>query len=252
MLNIMQHKWVAALYHPEIVITGLQGTRDAKRFEIYRASLNASLTNAMADIYPVIKKLVGEKFFQTMTQQYVLHYPSQHGDVHLYGEYFADFVSDFPPAQALVYLPDMARLEWMLHQSFHAADAVVVDITRLAALSAAELALPVFLLHPSLQLLQSEFPVQKIWQLNQQENQDDETINLDSGAVNLLIFRQSLETVLLPVSLTYFHFVQYLLASHNLAATCEYILQVDAEFDVAESLHNLFEHQLVIALPNQD
>jgi hypothetical protein len=249
MFATMQHNWVEALYQRDVTPSGLRNAVSEKRFEIYRASLLANLGNALADVYPVIKKLVGATFFDAMAQRYISGQPSEHGDISVYGKNFAVFLQNFAPARELGYLPDMARLEWCVHQAFHAADGAALKIDALATLSSEALASSGFILHPSLQLLQSDYPLQQIWQMHQ-NNSDDVTVDLNSGAVNLLIFRQHMDMVILPVSLSEFNFVQRLHESRNLATACEQLVQSDDDFDVGHILHGLFSLQLVHALPD--
>jgi len=246
MLILMQHNWIQSLCESRVdVPADLHGECSATRFEIYRASWQANLGHALADTYPVIRKLLGADFFQAMALRYIAQQPSRYGDIHLYGKNFADFLSQFEPVRELIYLPDVARLEWRVHQAFHAADAPVVKLSQLAALSEVQLAEHIIQLHPSLQLMQSDFPVQDIWQVNQDGFEQDTAINLENGNVNMLVFRQALDIVLLPLALTDYQFIQRLQKSKNITTACEQTLQVDSEFNMALVLHRLFEQQLV-------
>ena len=63
MLAALQHSWVTSLYrNGNLPADGLRGSKDEACFAIYRASLLANLTQALAGTYPVIEKLVGEPF----------------------------------------------------------------------------------------------------------------------------------------------------------------------------------------------
>lgn len=254
MLNSMQHNWLHALRHGcNMTPDGLSGEYSAKRFDIYRATLQDNLRSAMADTYPVVKRLVGDRFFQAMAQRYIAQYPSQNGDIHFYGEAFAYFLREFEPARDLIYLPDMARLEWKVHQVFHAADGPVVNISRLETLTDRQLVYHTINLQPGLQLMQSEFPVQAIWRINQDGFKGDEEIDLYSGGVNLLVYREQLQIVLLPLSLTDYQFIRHVMDAKNLTVAGERTLRLDSEFDMSIMLHRLFERRLVSSfLINED
>ena len=87
-----------------------------------------------------------------------------------YGSGFDEFISAFPAAVTLPYLPDVARLEWQRVIAWHAADApslTAADVARL-------LSDPYVLMrthwqfHPSLALVESHFAIVSIWQAHQQ------------------------------------------------------------------------------------
>ena len=58
-----------------------------------------------------------------------LAHPSRSGDLNDYGEDFADFLADYPHARELSYLPDVARLEWLVQIVYYAADAPTPDLS---------------------------------------------------------------------------------------------------------------------------
>jgi len=246
MLKSMQRNWLNNICDGHNTVpTDLHGEHSAARFEIYRSSWQANMGNAMADTYPVIKKLLGVDFFQAMAQCYIEKNHSRYGDIHLYGEYFANFIREFEPARELIYLPEVARLEWMVHQVFHAADVDNIDIYRLASFSMSQLETSTIKLHPGLRLLQSNFPVHDIWRVNQSNFNQHVVINLDIGSVNLLVFRKDLNVVLLPLSLIDYQFIQRLQSTKNIAEAYTKTLQLDTEFNMASVLHLLFDYELV-------
>lgn len=92
MLAELQRNWVSSLYrNGHVPVAGLRGQHAEARFEIYRASLLANLTQALAGTCPVVEKLVGESFFGAAARAYLRAHPSQHGDIHTFGDHFAAF-----------------------------------------------------------------------------------------------------------------------------------------------------------------
>src|SRR3546814_5922375 len=51
-----------------------------------------------------------------------------------YGDRFADFLAGFKPVRALLYLPDVARLEWARHEAYFAGHADPLDPAALAGM----------------------------------------------------------------------------------------------------------------------
>ena len=147
------------------------GSDPARRFGIYRNNVAASLTDAMADSYPVVQQLVGDAFFRAMAGEFVGAFPPRSPVLAWYGASFPDFIAAFPPVAELPYLADVARLEWRRVESWHSADAVPVtecDLTNLLA-DEAKLARSRFVLHPAARLLTSRYPVASLWAAHQSD-----------------------------------------------------------------------------------
>jgi hypothetical protein len=83
-----------------------------------------------------------------------------------YGDEFADFVAQFPPAADICYLSDVARLEAARTRAYHAADAEPLAPERLTTLRAASLYSLRLLLHPSVEVVRSPHPIVTIWAMN--------------------------------------------------------------------------------------
>ena len=88
-----------------------------RHFQVYRNNIIESLTTALKAIYPVTERLVGEGFFRYTTASYIPAHRPVSGNLHDFGEKFFSFLASFPPASELTYLPDVARLEWAMHES---------------------------------------------------------------------------------------------------------------------------------------
>ena len=157
---------------------------------IYRHAILATLGRTLEAIYPVCRALVGEEFFDAMGRVHVRQYPSESPDLGDYGMHFADFIAGFEPAAELPYLPDVARLEWAWHRAFHAADEPPLDIAALDQVPADETGRLIFRLPQSARLLESDYPVQTIWQVNQPDWTGDTAVDLERGGCRLMIWRQ--------------------------------------------------------------
>lgn len=187
------HAWQKAFYNgvfepkPENIIEACRDIQQAgslspeQRLGIYRNSILGGITSGLMGIYPVCNRLVGDQFFTRMVTGYLQQYPSTSADVGEYGEFLASYLDQFlikiNQQQTLKYLPDVARLEWLWHQAFNAADVSFnasdkseqsLPLSELANVTAEQQGNIVFKLQPSLGLLVSQFPIDQIWQVNQQ------------------------------------------------------------------------------------
>lgn len=211
----------------------------ARRTEIYRHNVFANLRGALKDIYPAVLAVVGETFFVHAADQYVEAHPSRSGDLNRFGGEWAAFLGTYPHAAALPCLPDVARLEWAWHEAFHAADAPAFDLAGLAAIPGEEHAALRFLLHPTVRLIRSEFPILRIWEVNQPAFSGEMEVDWDAPADALLIRRDTTDgvTVLIErVSAADFAFLQALEKNATLDAATGAALGIDGAFDLQSFL----------------
>lgn len=143
-----------------------QGRPSPKRFAVYRNNVAVSLTKALEQGFPVVQRLVGDTFFAAMAGVFLRQHPPTSPVLMFYGAEFPEFLADFPPVAHLGYLPDIARLELALRESYHAADAPAVTVEALAALGADALMEARLRLAPSLRLVPSRWPIHGIWRVN--------------------------------------------------------------------------------------
>lgn len=177
-------------------LTDPMGRPAGKRFDVYRNNVVAGLCDALAASFPVVQKLVGEEFFAEMAARFVRRHPPGSPVLMLYGAAFPAFLESFPPAGALGYLPDIARLELALRRSYHAADVPAVDPSALTAIPPEQLAAVRLTLTPSTGLLQSRWPIHAIWRFNR----DDAAPKPVMRPEDVLILRQGFDPLphLLP------------------------------------------------------
>ena len=161
----------------------------ASRFAIYRGNARANAARALAAAYPVLGKIVGDEFFSGLAREYESHFPSVSGDLNEYGESFAAFLAVFAPAQDIPYLADVARLEWRVHRAHYAADAKPFEPASLILLPAEKQLHLIPKLHPSCSLLQSEFPLARIWEVHQESHQGEFEVDFSRGPAGVLVYR---------------------------------------------------------------
>jgi hypothetical protein len=147
-------------------VVGPDGLPDIKRFSVYRNTVAASLTRALEAGFPVVRQLVGQEFFGAMAVIFLRAHPPKRRELMLYGEEFPAFLAGFVPVKHLGYLPDVARLELALRQSYHAADALPIDAQKVIERTEADLMATRFSLAPSLLVLRSGWPIHGIWRAN--------------------------------------------------------------------------------------
>lgn len=138
------------------------------RLAVYHRSVRANRDAALASAYPVVRRLVGEAFFAEAAGRYGEAFPSRSGDLHRHGAELPGFLAQYEHARDLVYLPDVARLEWAVHESRQAAQGAPFDYEGLGRIPAEQLGEVRILLRPCVRLVSSPHPVLAIWEANQE------------------------------------------------------------------------------------
>lgn len=147
-------------------VTARDPAEAGQRFSAYRNNVAHGLARALAQRFPVVERLVGAEFFGATAQVFLAAHPPRSPLLFQWGEAFPGFLRGFPPARGLPYLADVARLEWLRGEAYHAADASPVAPDALARAAGAAMALRLGL-HPSLRLFKSDWAAVTIWQANQ-------------------------------------------------------------------------------------
>ncbi len=214
-------------------IVGARGMDSASAMAVYRNNVYTNYRNALRDDYPAILALVGEGFFRGACDAYIRSQPSRSGDLNDFGGAFAEFLQSWPPARALSYLPDVARLEWAMHLALHAADAHALELARLAQAPGELLPRLYFGLHPSARLIESAYPVLRIWEMSQKNADTGQRVDLDSGPERLLVIRRQDGVEVEPLAHAEWNLL-YALAAHNtLGDAYASAHRIDADFDLA-------------------
>jgi hypothetical protein len=162
-----QTLFAQALLNPEADLPpGLvdpEGRPAPKRFSVYRNNVASSLTRVLEAGFPTVRQLVGDEFFAAMALIYLRAHPPRSRMLMLYGADFPQFLAGFPPVAHLGYLPDVARLELALRDSYHAADSEPLSGAEFQRLLGTDISGLRLKLAPSLRILQSGWPVVAIW-----------------------------------------------------------------------------------------
>jgi len=146
------------------------GKASASRFSVYRNNVIASLVNAVAKRYPVVRELLSEDAFNRIAHLYIAAEPPRSPILLKYGESFPQFLRGIGRSTSADYLADVAELEAARTRAYHSADATPISRDSFGTLPPEQLPDLRFTLHPSVQLLKSRFPVVSIWEANLHAN----------------------------------------------------------------------------------
>lgn len=140
---------------------------DPARLGIYRGNLTSAWRRALANAYPVLRRQLGEAAFDALARAYGRAHPAQDPDLNRFGAGLAGFLDDDSGDGARPWLPDLARLEWAVHEAWYAPDAPASadggPLSVMARLSPEEFEASRAILHPSLRLHASRWAVAAMW-----------------------------------------------------------------------------------------
>ena len=146
---------------------GRNACPDARRFAIYRNNVAVGLITSLEARYPITRRLVGDEFFRGMAHAFATTNKPASPVLLAYGAGFSAFVESFPPAQAIPYLGEVARLENAYVESYHSSEAAPMPLADLAGIEAERLGELVFHFHPAVRLLSLTHPAASIWAAHQ-------------------------------------------------------------------------------------
>lgn len=217
---------------------------------IYRNNILYTLENALLDTYPLIKQLVGEDFFHHLAQAYIERYPSRQSHLQYYGEYFHEFLAEFPAVSHLIYLPEVAKFEWACQQLYYAPHYARLDAHKLQSFpeeSHEELRLE---WHPAAELIAFAYPMLEIIALCKGERKED--IDLATGGIQLLLHRFELEILIHPLTASEWVFLTAIKAGQSLKAAYHAALLKEPSFDLTKQLMFCMEQHIIVDayLPN--
>jgi hypothetical protein len=165
-----QSAFAAALLDPEAAVpdgvVDPYGAPAPKRFSVYRNNVASSLTRALEAAFPTVRKLVGDEFFAAMAGAFCLAHPPRSRMLMLYGDDLPGWLERFPPVAHLGYLPDVARLDQAMRESYHAADSASLPEPEFQRLLGEDIGRMRLALAPSLRLVPSPWPIVSIWAAN--------------------------------------------------------------------------------------
>jgi len=149
---------------------------------------------ALAETFPVTRKLVGDEYFDTLAGEYCRNYPDESGEMKRFGDRFPLLLLKLSierrELDKLRFLPELARLEWLIQSAYYADRDKSFDFDALASIPMREQPHIIFTLSHALSLMFSDWPVFEIWRAHQQDSDGQNELNLHSGNQWLCVYRE--------------------------------------------------------------
>ena len=223
------------------------GLDPAARLGIYRNHAFATLGAALKAAFPVVSRLVDERFFAYAAHEYLREHPPRSRCLVEYGFDFPDFLAGFQPCKDLAYLADVARFEWALHIAATVREAPSLQMDALAAIPAERagyVGYVGFRLQPSVSYFASPWPIDAIWRANQEG--EVPPVDLAGGRADLEIRHAGKTVAWRRLDPGTFSFRKALADGLVLAAAIANARQRDPEFDVITALQRVLSEGLAV------
>ena len=215
----------------------LAGHVSAGRLDIYRNTFIHTLTKALRLSFPATQQLVGEDFFEGAAQIFIAEHPPRAAWLDQYGGEFAGFLHSFPQASSLVYLGEVAELEWAVNCALHAADVPPLDVVALGTVEPESQGQIRFVADPSIRLLRLKYPVDAIWRAVLASDADAlGSVDLGSGPINLLVERRATGVEVERLTDGAWRLLSALCAGRSIEAALDDINDFDCASALAEHL----------------
>ena len=211
---------------------------------VYRNNVRSSLSRVLGDTFPVLKELVGEAFFKFLAHEYYQAHPPTSRMVVRYGDHLPAFLEGFEPIAAYPYLPDMARLEGLYLQAYHAGDMDLMPPEEIVAVAGDDIGGLVMQFHPSVFFLDSGYPVASIWQAHKREPRGAMGDIVQTGE-HVLIARTHNHVTIRVLTRGDFIALYALSKGHTLGEAVESAGKAEKSFNPQDFFQLLFQLQII-------
>jgi hypothetical protein len=168
-LHELQRAFAAAIVEGKGLpdVTSMRVGPAWRSLALYRRLIRNNYVQALTITYPMLRRLIGGRYFNTCARGYLKRYPSKSGDLFGYGRHFPLFLLQLESPRLLV---ELARLEWACHEVSQAADTSPFALGQFDVLTSVDPACVRVHLQPTARLLRFSSPVHVVWQALQPES----------------------------------------------------------------------------------
>ncbi|WP_454783231.1 HvfC/BufC N-terminal domain-containing protein [Legionella sp. WA2022007384] len=215
------------------------------RFSIYRNNIMQNLCRALEITYPSIWKLIGKECanqIASMFCQKEMNLPTTNC-LDDWGTNFPGFLQEINSIQHLVYLKDIAQLEWLKHKSYRALEFKILNPVKLQKKleHSGEVRL---VFNPSVYLFSSLYSLKEIIEFIEHSD-DNKVIDLQHIPSYAVIARQNCQVVTHWISKDLFHWLVCLQNRTHLMQSYEYICKINPDFDLVAGLQFMLKNHLL-------
>lgn len=223
----------AGLLDPQQPVPLLIKGQTERRYAVYRNNVTVGLIRALEANFPVVRRLLGEEYFAGFARDFAQHHPPQSPLMFRYGSAFPEQLERDIDLASFPYLADIARLEILWRESYHAADSNPLAGDVLSLVDPEQLFDCRFEVHAATRIFQSHFAVYDILAANRQGGDGHVTDPQRSQCV--LITRLQNDVMFHEISADQLKFFNALISGQTLGDALDQSA-LDQNFNLAEAL----------------
>ncbi|CZI55472.1 TPA: putative DNA-binding domain-containing protein [Legionella pneumophila] len=216
------------------------------RFDIYRNTILQNLRHSLEMTFPAIWKLIGKGCADGLA----LHFIQDKNNLPTtnclddWGEKFPLFLKNNPTVSHLLYLKDIAEIEWLKHLSYCSRDCLVFEPQKLQKHLNDRVEKLILLFNPSVFLYSSSYYLKSIFDLIEHPTETG-SIDFQQIPSYAVISRQKNQTVIHWITHDLFHFLCHIKAGASLGFAYENTLENNPDFDLLTALQFLLRNELL-------
>jgi hypothetical protein len=198
----------------------------------------------LAARFPVIRRLVGDESFHLMARRYMFSALARGASRLDYGDTFPQFLRSQGTSASLEYVADIAELEMVRGKACRAGDVRPLSWRAIASLRLGQLKRLCAVLHPSVFLVASRFPIVSIWENNRCDGEP--RVIERWTAESALLARPHVEVEVRRLPHGGHAFISALSHGETMSSAVEAGTLVTPDFDIGTNLTLLLEADIVI------
>lgn len=232
-------EFAAGLLDPHHPVPLLVKGQIARRYAVYRNNVTVGLIRALEANFPVVRRLLGETYFAGFARHFAQNNPPQSPLMFQYGREFPHILESDKDLASYPYLGDVARLEILWRESYHASDAPSLPAEALQSIDPDTLFDGRFKIHPAMRLIQSRFAIHAIFAANRSGGEDHGFDPAEPQSV--MVTRPQYDVAIHRVTPQQFEFFIALRDGKNLGNALDSTASLDMNFDLSGTLALLLQ-----------
>lgn len=213
------------------------------RFDFYRSNFQAICLQTMKSTFPVMLRLVGEDFFETLVIRHALKYPSTSGDLTSLGNTFSQFLKADELVEDYPYFSEVAALEYLVHQTYYEKDSDILSFPTYLQSAGEGIGQSKLIFRPTTHLCYSAWANAPIWLAHQTEEMTALNCSINETCYSLVLRHQWDVTVHL-ITESSFIGLNALFKGATLEDALDNAMSIDNDFDVGSQLQKWFSLNL--------
>jgi hypothetical protein len=245
-LHELQSAFAAAIVEGKSLptITSIQAGSSWRSLALYRRLIRNNYVQALTITYPVLHRLVGDRYFKVFARGYLKRFPSTSGDLFAYGRHLPLFLFQLGSPRLLI---ELARLEWACHEVYQASDSPPLVPDQLSAVASADPSRVTFHLNTAVRLLRLSMPVHHLWHALQSDDPTTMVADrpLPDEETDVVVTRARGNIHVTALAALDFRLLDAMADRKSVAEVEQIAMEYDSEFDFSRFLASILELNLL-------